>query len=226
MDNVEKLYCENKLLVRAMDWPSLSRNMNGLFYDCTTWANEFSFLMGGNLSSASSTLLVSGVGVSTYKNIGFLINSDLANCFHIAKTDSLSRGNIDDGDFLANDADFSTIFELAEYIKNNNVSDMNEVNIKTSIDSVVGLVINECVMQDRLLKMIYVIKRFLNSMVGIDYPIYSYDLKNGKLNKIELSLDDELQIIESLKTTEIFYWPDSYDDAIIDDIRNIKSRKR
>lgn len=41
MDNVEMLYNDNKLLVRAMDWPTLRKNTNELCYDCTTWTNEF-----------------------------------------------------------------------------------------------------------------------------------------------------------------------------------------
>ena len=100
MDKVESIYSEKKLLVRAMDFPQLKNSNNGLEYDCTTWANEFCMLMNGNLSSASSTLIIPNVGVSTYKNIGFLINSDLANCFHIAKSDSGSSGNISSGDFF------------------------------------------------------------------------------------------------------------------------------
>lgn len=226
MDNVEMLYNENKLLVRAMDWPMLSKGMDGLYYDCTTWANEFCFLMNENLSSASSTLIVPNVGVPTYKNIGFLINSDLANCFHISKSDSCSNGNIDNGDFFANSPDFSTIEELATHIKNNNDTNMNEVNIKTSIESVVGLFINECSGQDRLLQMIYIVKKCLFKLTEIDYPIYLYSRKEGKLKEIELSLEKEQQIINTLLTSQIFYWPDEYSEPIIDDINNIKSNTK
>ena len=79
MDDIKTLYNEGKLLVRAMDWPQLKNGINGFEYDCTTWANEFCMLMNEGLSSVSSTLIVPDIGVSTYKNIGFLINSDLAN---------------------------------------------------------------------------------------------------------------------------------------------------
>ena len=223
MDNAETLYNENKLLVRAMDWPGLSRGMDGLYYDCTTWANEFCLLMNGNLSSASSTLIIPNVGVSTYKNIGFLVNSDLANCFHISKSDSGSNGNIDNGDFFANSPDFLTVKELANHIKDNNDISMNEVNIITSIDSVVGLFINECPEQDRLLQMIYLVKQCLLKLTEIDYPIYLYSRKEGKLKEIELSLEKEQQIINTLLTSQIFYWPDEYSEPIIDDINNIKS---
>ena len=220
MDDIKTLYNEGKLLVRAMDWPQLKNGINGLEYDCTTWANEFCMLMNEGLSSVSSTLIVPDIGVSTYKNIGFLINSDLANCFHISKSDSGSSGNIKNGDFLANKADFRTIMELANYIKASNDNVMNEVNIQASIDSVVGLVINECIQQDKLLQMIYVVKNCLENITGIDYPIYLYNSKEGKINKIELTDELEQQIIKTLKTTQIFYWPDEYDEPIISDIED------
>jgi len=226
MENIESLYNSGKLLVRAMDSPQLSRGSYGLQYDCTTWANEFVMLMNGNLSSASSTLIVPNVGVSTYKNIGFLINSDLANCFHISKLDSGSSGNINNGDFFANKPDFSTISELANYIKNNDHTDMNEVNINASIDSVVGLFINECPMQDMLLQMIYVIKKCLESLTGIDYSIYLYNTREGILNRIELSLELEQQILDTLKTTQMFYFPDEYSEPVVENINNVKYHTR
>lgn len=226
MDDIQILYKNGKLLVRAMDWPQLKNGISGLEYDCTTWANEFCMLMNCCLSSASSTLIVSDVGVSTYKNVGFLINSDLANCFHISKSDSSSSGDVKNGDFFANKADFKTITELANYIKSNNDTTMNEVNIQASIDSVVGLFINECLQQNKLLQMIYVVKKCLENITGIDYPIYSYNSKEGKINKIELTNELEEQIIQTLKTTQVFYWPDEYDEPIIDDIRNINKYTR
>lgn len=220
MSDAQILYNNGKLLVRAMSWPQLKNGINGLEYDCTTWANEFCMLTSGCLSSASSTLIIPGVGVSTYKNIGFLINSDFANCFHISKSDSNSSGDIKNSDFFANKADFQTITELANYIKATNDTTMNEVNIQTSIDSVVGLFINECLQQDKLLQMIYVVKKCLETLTGIDYPIYSYNSKVGKINKIELTDELEQQIIQALKTTQVFYWPDEYNEPITDDIKN------
>lgn len=226
MDDAKILYNEGKLLVRAMDWPQLKNGINGLEYDCTTWANEFYLLMNGGISSASSTLIVPNIGVSTYKNIGFLINSDLANCFHISKSDSGSSGDINNGDFFANRSDFKTIMELANYIKVSNDTTMNEVNIISSIDSIVGLFIDQCPRQDELLQIIYVIKKCLFNITDIDYPIYLYNSTEGKLNKIELTNELEQQIIQKLKTTQVFYWPDEYDEPIIGDIEDIHKHTR
>ena len=218
MNNVERIYNEGKLLVRAMDWPQVQKGPNGLEYNCSVWANEFCMLMDGKLTSASSTLIIPGVGVSTYKNIGFLIDSDRANCFHISKSDSCSNGNISDGDFHASEADFQTINELANYIRTSKDTTMNEVNINASIDSVVGLVFNECPKQELLFQRLYVAKKCIKDITGIDYPIYSYDLKNAKLTNIDLT--DELveQITQCLKSNQIFYWPDEYNEPVVKEI--------
>ena len=223
MEDAVSLYNQDKLLVRAMDWPQISRGSEGLQYDCTSWANEFDMMMNKTLSSASSTLIVPGVGVSTYKNIGFLINSDKADCFHIATSDSGSSGNLENGDFHANKADFATISELANYIKENNSTDLNEVNINTNIDSVVGLFINECPLQERLLQMIYVAKKCIESMSGIDYPVYLYNSSEGKLKQMQISHEKEEEIIASLRTTQLFYWPDTYTEPVTEDLNMIKS---
>lgn len=226
VSDAKTLYNEGKLLVRAMDYPGLSHGISGLQYDCSIWANEFCILMNGGMSSVSTTLIIPGVGVSTYKNIGFLVNSDLADCFHISKIDSGSRGDVRNGDFWAKEPDFATISELADYIKTNNDTNMNEVNINTTIDSVVGLFISECPAQDKLLQRTYIAKRCLKSMMGIDYPIYSYNFQEGKLNRIELTPENEQQVIESLKTTQIYYWPDEYSDPVMEDISKRESYTR
>ena len=220
MSNVEEIYNAGKLLVRAMDFPQLKKGTNCLEYDCTTWANEFCMLTNDMLSSASTTLIIPNVGVSTYKNIGYLINSDLANCFHISKSDSGSSGNINSGDFLANKADFETISQLANHIKNNNDTTMNEVNINTTIESVEGLFFNECPRRDLLLQMIFVVRTCLKNITGVEYPIYSYNMSEGKLNYVELTDELEQKIIQSLKNSKVFYWPDEYDEPIVDEIKS------
>jgi len=222
MDLAEQIYSEKKLLVRAMDWPRLQRNGDELEYDCTTWANEFNLLANGNLSSASTTLIVPNVGVSTYKNIGFLINSDLANCFHIAISDSGSSGDIEKGDFFANSSDFDSIKKLSDYIEENNSTVMNEVNVVASIDSVVGLFINKCGQQQHLLSQALVVQKVLQHMLNIEYPIYLYDPRYGNIEKIELTIELQEEIISNLRTKNIFYWPDDYDKPVFESLDRIR----
>ena len=209
MDEVERIYNEGKLLMRAMDQPTLKK---GMYYECYTWVEEFYSLMNSELSSLSTTLVVPGVGVRNYKNIGFLINSDMAECFHIAKRDSGSCGDVINGDFHANKPDFNTIAELANYIKENSDIVMNEVNVNVKLEGVVGLFINKCMKSYYLLKKIYVAKRMIKYMTGIDYPIYLYDWNLGKLELIDLTKEQEDDLIFSLGSNQIYYWPDDLDE--------------
>ena len=215
MDDVERVYNEGKLLARAMDGVYISNGNDGKIYECQTWGNEFASLMNNGMDSLSTTLIIPNVGVRTYKNIGFLINSDYANCFHISKSDSLSSGNTIDGDFSANKSSFDTVSELAQYISANNYTTMNEVNVNAKIDSVLGLFINKCRNINHLIKEVYVIKYMLKEMTGIDYPIYVYDFVNGKLEKLDLSLEQEDSIINSLECDKVTCWPDSVDEPFI-----------
>ena len=215
MNNVEELYNEGKLLVRAMDQPTI-RIKNGMkYYECQTWIDEFYLLMNDGLFSLSTTLIIPNIGVKNYKNVGFLINADLADCFHIAKEDSGSCGSVRDNDFHANKPDFKTIGELANYIKLNNATVMNEVNVNIKLDAVVGLFINKCEIVNKLLKKIYVVKKILEHMTGIDYPIYLYDWNNGKIEKIELTKEQEEDLIENLDSRQIYYWPDEEKPCLI-----------
>lgn len=224
MDLVKQIFNEKKLLVRAMDLPQLKRNSQNLEYDCTTWANEFYLLSYKKLSSASTTLIIPNISIPTYKSIGFLINSDLANCFHVSISDSGSKGNLENGDFWANNSSINNIEELSNYIEDNNSTIMNEVNIVSTIDSVVGLFINKCERQEYLLSFAIIIKKMLQHMLDIEYPIYLYDAKYGSIEKINLTTEIQNNIISHLKTKNIFYWPDEYNEPAFANIDNLKSK--
>jgi len=225
MDDVERVYNEGKLLIRAMDGVYLSNDGDGKKYECQTWGNEFATLMNNGMNALSTTLIIPGVGVRTYKNIGFLINSDYAECFHISKSDSLSSGNTIDGSFSANKSSFNTISELAQYISIKRDITMNEVNINTKIDSVLGLFINKCQNIKELIKEVYVVKCILKEMTGIDYPIYVYDFVNGKLEQLYLSKEQEDAIIDSLESDKVTCWPDEYDEPIVSSFNSLKYNK-
>ena len=221
MDNVEKLYNDGKLLIRSMDQPILKREK---IYECQTWIDEFNYLMNDGLFSLSTTLIIPNVGVKNYKNIGFLIDSNFADCFHIAKSDSGSSGNVKDGDFKANKKDYNTLVELANYIKNTNATTMNEVNVNVKLDGIVGLYINKCTISNLLLKKIYIVKSVLKYMTGIDYPIYLYDWNIGKIELIDLTKEDEENLIGSLESNQIYYWPDDIDKPELITISSEKTK--
>lgn len=188
MDIVEKIYDDGKLLLRTMDHPRL---MGEKYYECKTWVDEFNRLKSSGIDSLSTTLVVPGVGVRTYKNIGYLINSD----------------------WVKNKAsDFDV---LARYIKSRRATAVNEVNVDVNLDGVVGLFINKGSITDQLLKHIYVIKRLLRQMVDVDYPIYLYDWRIGKLELLDLSKEQEEELISKLASNQISYWLDNSDKPVL-----------
>ncbi len=211
MDEVEKLYNEGKLLERAMDQPYMRINKQGRYYDCQSWVDEFEYLMADGLYSLSTTLVIPGVGVKNYKNMGFLINSDLAECFHIAKTDSGSCVSIRLGDCCANKPDFDTLAELATFIRETKETTMNEVNVNVKLDGIVGLFINKCTISRTLLKKIYIVRELLKSITGIEYPIYLYDWTLGKFEKIEITNELAEELVNGLDCQTIMCWPDRLD---------------
>ena len=182
MEDVEKLYKEDKLLVRAMDYPSVIGGKDNGRFECQPWVDEFYSLIHDGLDSLSTTLIIPGVGVRNHKNVGYLINSSLTDCTNIS--------------------------DLAEYIKENDATEANEVDINVKLDGVVGLYINKCEHVNWLLKKIFVIKKMLKVLTGIDYPIFLYNFIKGELERIDLSKDQEAEIIDSLEANQIYYWPE------------------
>lgn len=197
MDQVNNIFEKNNLIVRAMDVPRLIKNIDGLFFDCTDWMNEFELMKENKLTSVSSTLIIPNIPVKTYKNVGYLVDAKLVDCYHICKTDSGSNGNIKTGDFFANTADFQKIHQLANFIIENKHSEMNELNINLNINSVVGLFVNKCSKELFLLKRMLMVISALKKYYNIELPLYEYDVNLGKLTKIELSNELINQINEN-----------------------------
>lgn len=220
MDDVIELYKSNKLIIRAMDSPGYIRRNDEIYYDCSTWATEFESMQLGIFSSVSSTLLIPNVPVSTYKNVGFLINSDTADCFHICKSDSGSCGNMLDGDFSANKPDFETISELAEYIIENKDSTMNEVNFNADLSAVVGLVVCKCTKEKKYIKRMLAVQNAIERLTGKKYGIYEYDKSTGKISPIEITDSLIKDIINETKesglnSTNNFYYVTDNSDEIV-----------
>ena len=212
-DNVLDLYNERKLIIRAVDLPNLHISEGKIKYDCSIWANEFAMMMNNEFESVSSTLLIPNVGVHTYKNVGFLVDSDLARIQHIAKSDSGSSGSFSNGDFFANNADFNSIEQLANHIAQNKDTTMNEVNMAIPFDSVIGLAMVKCDNSLGNLKRMIIVQKCIYQLTGINFDIYEYDMKIGKIGKIDLT--DELieKMCESQNDVNEFdYWTDYSDE--------------
>ena len=213
MDNVIDKYNEGKLIIRAVSLPTINMVDGEKRYNCSTWANEFAMMMNNEFDSVSSTLLIPNVGVRTYKNVGFLVDSDLAGIQHIADSDSGSSGSFANGDFRANQSDFKSIEQLADYIKKNNHTTMNEINIAIPLDSVVGLVVLKCGNELKNLKSMMVVRKCLYELTGIEFDIFEYDSKLGKIIKIDLT-DEFIEEVDSTTDVNKYYYYTDYSDEI------------
>jgi hypothetical protein len=223
MNYIIDRYNEDKLLIRAVDLPPLHKVNDEIKYDCSIWANEFAMIMNDDFESVSSTLLIPNVGVRTYKNVGFLVNSDFAGIQHIALSDSGSSGSFKNGDFNANQSDFETLNQLASYIKNNNHTTMNEVNISIPLNSVVGLVVVKCGNELKHLKAMLAVRDCIYKLTGIQFDIFEYDSNFGKIEQIDLT-DELIEIINSTSNVNKYDYYTDYSDEIYEGSINNRGR--
>ncbi|MDR1693973.1 MAG: hypothetical protein LBR70_02110 [Lactobacillaceae bacterium] len=196
-DQVQDLIGRDKLLVRAMGTPEWAADKSA--YDFSVWAMEVDSAKNEGLYSLSTTLLVSGEKIPTYKNMGFLINSDLAEVHHIAEMDSGSSGNTKDGNFVANKSDIHTLSELAEKTRNEHLRSMNEVNINiNSEEAYVGLFVNKA-MSDRPKAQIMLAQEYYKQQTGKTLPIYIYDSADGSLVSFNPNEKEKTDFINKMR---------------------------
>lgn len=224
MENAIEVFDSSNLIIRAVDNPRLSRENGRIIYDCSTLAQEFEMMLSeGGMSSVSSTLLIPNEHVSTYKAIGYLVDARKVNCFHICKSDSGSFGNTTNGDFNANNADFNTVSELAQYIKSTKDGNMNEINMNIKIDGVIGLVYNEATDNIRNMQAMIIFQSTLYRLTNTLYPIYMYSRNKGTLQLIELTEEQKYQIMEynnKYNITDYGYFLEATDNFFSDEILN------
>jgi len=177
-DSVQELFAKDKLLARAMDTPGLEKKGDQYASDFSIWAVEVDTAKNEGLTALSTTLLVPDEKIPTYKNIGFLINSDSAEVFHIADSDSGSGWG--KNGFVATKTDISSLSELAEKTRNEGLRDMNEVNINVGPDAYVGLFANKAP-SDKPKAHILLAQEYYKQQTGKTLPIYIYDSDNGTL---------------------------------------------
>ena len=226
MDETLKLFSENKLLVRTLNRPEIMEHNDIKYYNVDNWLEEFYYLENDELNSKSTTLLVKDVGVNVYKGLGYLINLNRAHCFYVCLEDCNSFGSFEDDTFEANrPADFFFTSELADYIKEEKHTEMNEVVMSTGLYSVVGLFVVDCPIKENLLMNAYIVNESLKKEYGIEYPIYLYSKDQGKLSKIEMTEDLENKIISNLDTPYIVFEADDNNNPIFEDIKNLNKGK-
>ena len=202
--DVTNLFRQGKILARAMEAPSIYRNSatKDISYNFSVWADEYEIAKQEGLGSLSTTLLVSGESIPTYKSIGFLLNSDDTDVRHIAEMDSGSNGNEKDGDFRANPTEIKTLSELIGIIKSKHENVMNEVNINMRENAYVGLFANKVTNQSQIARMLLA-QKYYELQTDTILPMYVYDLKSGELESFNITLEEKASIIKTLSLIHI-----------------------
>ena len=170
-DKIQQLFQNDKLLVRAMDDPDLSRPGRigpKMSRDFSVWAKEVDASLHDGLICASSTLLVANESIPTYKSIGFIINSDQAEIVHVSDMDSCSCGSTKNGDFSACASELSTLAELADKTRKEKLTEMNEVNINIKNDAIIGLFFSR---RDRPKAQVLLAQEYYKMHTGKELPI-------------------------------------------------------
>lgn len=193
----EGLFKDGKLLARAMDAGKLRKGNDEYYYDFSIWAEEYELAKGEGLYSLSTTLLLEDERIPTYKNMGFLIDSDIVDIKHVCENDCASSGNDKDGDFNALAPNLYSLNNLENVVRSKHEGIMNEVNINMKDNGYVGLFVNKCISKIPLGQIILAQKYFeLHS--GKELPIYVYDTMNGKLDSLDMTLEEKKSYIRDL----------------------------
>jgi len=196
---VVEIFQRDNLLARAMSTLPIERQEDGsLAHSFRIWDEEVD-LMGSSsgLTSASSTLLVPGEVVPTYKAYGFLMNAEESEIIHIAEMDSVSRGNVLHGDFQASPSDLENLNQLADRVRGEKKSQMNEVNANFKKESVKGLFAVDALSPHNKLD-ILLAQKHLESK-GLNLPMFIYDFKKGALSPWRPSTDEINSLADGVK---------------------------
>lgn len=229
-DEILELLQRNKLLARAMDVPSLKREGANFAYDFSTWANEYEIAENEGLDSVSSTLLVNGEKVPTYKAIGFLLNSDNTEILHVSERDSCSCGDTKSGTFKAQTENLGTLDALAKCVSEKKENVMNEVNVNFKSDAFVGIFVNKAISQLPLAQALLAQKTF-ELQTGKSLPVYGYNNQEGSLKNLELTQEKIASFLTeminsgTLKSTTITYETEKGQTQTYDYLAELQKQK-
>ncbi len=161
--------------------------------------------------NVSSSLLVQGAPVGTYKAMGFLFDGSTSAIRHIYGIDSNSSTTTDAQLSVGNEDEFlfSTLKELAHAVRHTNLlnkSSMNEVNADFQLKDLKGLVVLKLpnTTQNAVLGLkVRIVQKTIQQQFGVDLPIYRYDQRNGSLEMMDLSQQAVQQDISTARSDSV-----------------------
>jgi hypothetical protein len=199
-DGAEKLFENGALLVRALDSPRIIKTPEGPGLDYSTIDTEFDDLQdqdGNGLHYASSTLLLPGKQIQTYKGFGFMFNGSESELHHLHTEDSGSNGMDDDS--RATESNITSLAELAETIQQDPIPPMNEVNASFREANLVGIFAKDAARPTNKLDA-WLTRRHLTTEYGIELPLYLYDIEAGAIQQWEPTLEEVRVLTESMSS--------------------------
>ena len=210
-DNVKDLFEQGKILARAMEDPSIYRQSknNKFYYDFSGVVAEIDEAKTKGKDSASTTLLLPGEDIPTYRAYGFLIDSEKTDLIHIAERDSGSSGETSKGDFHAYAKSLTSLDALSEQILvEGGKHSMNEVNVCMKDNAYVGVFTN---LDKRSIAFGIILQKLNEFQIGKTLPLYMYEKKHGQLTTLDLDIEQKIDIIKEclqnkrLATADIYY---------------------
>lgn len=207
-NNIISLFKKGELLARGMESSNLNREYRTgkIYYDYSGVSGEINEAMVNGKDTASTSLLISGNRMNTYKANGFLIDSNKTDIVHISLTDSGSSGG--GNDFYASGESLSSLQELVETSNSGNYNPMNEINVNMGVEAYRGIFTSTSkynVAQG------IIMQKIAERMLQRKLPIFQYDNMRGKLTNLQLSKEEKISIIkqciedQKLRTNEIQY---------------------
>lgn len=194
------IFRSNRLVVRAMDAPRV--NPQGM-YDYEVWNHEIDIMSSDyGLRSASTTLLVPGESVATYKSYGMMFDGGQLETLHIHPTDSNSNGDLNDRahftQWSKGTPGMQSYDELATHTRVTHSNEMNEINANIPLHALRGIFAHKAPTDIPVLDAL-VSQRHLSDEYDLAVPIFLYDRSVGQLQELNLSPKDVEAMIQNYK---------------------------
>ena len=191
-DAILELFQKEKLLARALI------NFNGyelpsgkMAVDFSKWGTEIEAI--SRTPYRCTTLLVPGCKVSTYREIGVLMDGNKVEIVHVAEMDAGSCEDRD-GSLIAFGPDMGSLEALALKIREE-CRGLNEVNIKTApSDAYVGLFAHKA--SSSVTKATILVAQEYLLQLGRFLPIYIYDSNQGSLTPFNPTMKEKHELMK------------------------------
>lgn len=191
--NILDLFNQGKLLTRAMEPASLYRDSRTgkIYYDFSGVGAEINEAKNKGKEATSTSLIIPGNKMHTYRANGFFVDSKKTEILHISATDSGSNGAKDK--FWASGDSLASLEELARTIDIGKNNPMNEINVNMKENAYIGIFTGR---GKHNTAHGIIMQKVAEMVLGKKLPIYEYDDMQGKLTNLELSSEDKIAIIK------------------------------